>query len=274
MKRRILLSIITLMAFSSLLVGCTKKDVESAPKKYETNASTNTEESTTSQIETKDEIETTATVKPEPTPEITEEPTTPEPTAPVEQTPIEPQEPLEEATTAPSTEPTTEQEQSQASKVASIEEIKTILNDESFDIIPLDTGDTVKYVQTNCNLHSGPGTNFDKIGSLKTNQEVIAHALAPTGELWCQLIDEKGNEVGYVYYDYIGDSKVQTQQKTQSQSAQPATEQKPSPQPTVQEEPVQQPVQPAPMPGGTFGDVPIGTPGDGSGANGWFPDVE
>lgn len=267
MKRRILLSLITLMSFSSLLVGCTKKDVEPAPKKYETNASTNastnTEESTTSQIETKDEFETAATIKPEPTPEITEEPTTPEPTA-------------------PSTEPTTEQEQSQASKVASIEEIKTILNDESFDIIPLDTGDTVKYVQTNCNLRSGPGTNFDKIGSLKTNQEVIAHALAPTGELWCQLIDEEGNEVGYVYYDYLGDSKVQTQQKAQSQPAQSqsATEQKTAPQPTVQEEPVQQPTNTSvtAIPGWdescTFGDVPMGTPGDGSGANGMFGNWE
>lgn len=171
-------------------------------------------------------------------------------------------------------------------KVATKTEIEMSVLDEneSFELLLLDTGDTVKYVQTNCNLRSGPGTNFDKIGSLKTNQEVIAHALAPTGELWCQLVDEKGNEVGYVYYDYLGDSKVQTQQKAQSQSsqsqpaqsqpAQPATEQKPTPQPTVQEEPVQQPVQPAPMPGGTLGDVPMGTPGDGSGANGMFGNCE
>lgn len=146
-------------------------------------------------------------------------------------------------------------------KIATKTEIEMSVLDEneSFELLLLGTGDTVKYVQTNCNLRSGPGTNFDKIGSLKTNQEVIAHALAPTGELWCQLVDEKGNEVGYVYYDYLGDSKVQTQQKAQSQPAQPANEQKPAPQPTVQEEPVQQPVQPAPMPGGTLGDVPMGT---------------
>lgn len=166
---------------------------------------------------------------------------------------------------------TEEKSEAVDTKIATKTEIEMSVLDEneSFELLLLDTGDTVKYVQTNCNLRSGPGTNFDKIGSLKTNQEVIAHALAPTGELWCQLIDEEGNEVGYVYYDYLGDSKVQTQQKTQSQPAQsqpaqPAPEQKPAPQPIVQEEPVQQPVQPAPMPGGTLGDVPMGT-GDGFG---------
>lgn len=173
---------------------------------------------------------------------------------------------------------TEEKSEAVDTKIATKTEIEMSVLDEneSFELLLLDTGDTVKYVQTNCNLRSGPGTNFNKIGSLKTNQEVIAHALAPTGELWCQLIDEKGNEVGYVYYDYLGDSKVQTQQKTQSQSAQsqPAPEQKTVPQPTVQEEPVQQPVQPAPMPGGTFGDVQIGTLGDGSGANGMFGNWE
>ena len=182
---------------------------------------------------------------------------------------------------------TEEKPEAEDTKLATKTEIEMSVLDEneSFELLLLDTGDTVKYVQTNCNLRSGPGINFDKIGSLKTNQEVIAHALAPTGELWCQLIDEKGNEVGYVYYDYLGDSKVQTQQKTQSQSAQsqsaqPATEQKPAPQPTVQEEPVQQPTNTSvtAIPGWdescTFGDVPIGTLGDGSGANGMFGNWE
>ena len=281
MKKRIILSIAALMALSSLLVGCTKNDAEPAPinttdAKYENN---DEEESAISQIKTKDEFETKDTILIEPTPEITEESTTAEPTAPVEQTSIEPQEPQEESPTAPSTEPTTEQEQSQQSKVASIEEIKAVLNDEFFDIIPLDTGDTVKYVQTNCNLRSGPGTNFDKIGSLQTNQEVIAHALAPTGELWCQLIDEEGNKVGYVYYDYLGDSKVQTQKKTQSQPAQ--AEQNPAPQEVQTEPPVQQPTNKsiAELMGlgsdapSSFGDLPMGT-GDGSCANGMFGNWE
>ena len=269
MKKRIILSIAALMALSSLLVGCTKNDAEPAP--INNNVSSNEEESAISQIKTKDEFETKDTILIEPTPEITEESTTAEPTAPVEQTSIEPQEPQEESPTAPSTEPTTEQEQSQQSKVASIEEIKAVLNDEFFDIIPLDTGDTVKYVQTNCNLRSGPGTNFDKIGSLQTNQEVIAHALAPTGELWCQLIDEEGNKVGYVYYDYLGDSKVQTQKKTQTQSqpasqSQPAqTEQKPAPQqPVVEPEGNSGPTDLLGTGSTGFGSIPMGT-GDGFG---------
>ena len=275
MKKRIILSIAALMAFSCLLVGCTKKDAEPAP--INNNVSSNEEESAISQIKTKDEFETKDTISIEPTPEITEESTTAEPTAPVE-SPTEHVEPLEEATTAPSTEPTTEPEQPKTSKVASIEEIKAVLNDESFDIIPLDTGDTVQYVQTNCNLRSGPGTNFDKIGSLQTNQEVIAHALAPTGELWCQLIDEEGNEIGYVYYDYLGDSKVQTQKKTQSQPAQ--AEQNPAPQEVQTEPPVQQPTNKsiAELLGNnntsSFSDIPIGTPGDGSEANGMFVNAE
>ena len=284
MKKRIILSIAALMALSSLLVGCTKNDAEPAP--INNNVSSNEEESAISQIKTKDEFETKDTILIEPTPEITKESTTAESTAPVEQTPTEQVEPQEEATTAPSTEPTTEPEQPKTSKVASIEEIKAVLNDESFDIIPLDTGDTVQYVQTNCNLRSGPGTNFDKIGSLQTNQEVIAHALAPTGELWCQLIDEEGNEVGYVYYDYLGDSKVQTQKKTQIQS-QPASQSQPAqpeqpqaaPQEVQTEPPVQQPTNKsiAELLGNnntsSFSDIPMGT-GDGSCANGMFGGFE
>lgn len=260
-----------------------------------TNNRNQTTAAVTSQIEPTPEITTPTEQSPEEEPtapvveatteeattaEATTEPVVEEPIEPQEESPTEPVEPQEEATTASSTEPTTEPEQPKTSKVASIEEIKAVLNDESFDIIPLDTGDTVQYVQTNCNLRSGPGTNFDKIGSLQTNQEVIAHALAPTGELWCQLIDEEGNEVGYVYYDYLGDSKVQTQKKTQSQPAQ--AEQNPAPQEVQTEPPVQQPTNKsiAELMGlgsdapSSFGDIPIGTPGDGSEANGMFVNAE
>lgn len=149
-------------------------------------------------------------------------------------------------------------------------EMSVLDEDESFELLLLDSGDTVKYVQTNCNLRSGPGKTFDKIGSLKTNQEVIAHALVPTGEVWCQLIDNDGNKVGYVYYDYLGDSKVQTQKKTQTQSQPAQNEQKPAPQQPVQEE-AEGNSGPTDLlgTGSTgFGSVPIGTPGDGSGAAG------
>lgn len=165
-------------------------------------------------------------------------------------------------------------------------EMSVLDEDESFELLLLDSGDTVKYVQTNCNLRSGPGKTFDKIGSLKTNQEVIAHALVPTGEVWCQLIDNDGNEVGYVYYDYLGDSKVQTQKKTQTQS-QPASQSQPAqpeqpqaaPQEVQTEPPVQQPTNKsiAELLGNnntsSFSDIPMGT-GDGSCANGMFGGFE
>lgn len=148
-------------------------------------------------------------------------------------------------------------------------EMSVLDEDESFELLLLDSGDTVKYVQTNCNLRSGPGKTFDKIGSLKTNQEVIAHALVPTGEVWCQLIDNDGNEVGYVYYDYLGDSKVQTQKKTQtqptSQSQSAQTEQKPAPQqPVVEPEGNSGPTDLLGTGSTGFGSIPMGT-GDGFG---------
>lgn len=183
---------------------------------------------------------------------------------------------------------TEEKSEAVDTKIATKTEIEMSVLDEneSFELLLLDTGDTVKYVQTNCNLRSGPGKTFDKIGSLKTNQEVIAHALVPTGEVWCQLIDNDGNEVGYVYYDYLGDSKVQTQKKTQTQS-QPASQSQPAqpeqpqaaPQEVQTEPPVQQPTNKsiAELLGNnntsSFSDIPMGT-GDGSCANGMFGGFE
>lgn len=75
---------------------------------------------------------------------------------------------------------------------------------------------------------------------------------------------EEYNEEDDIFYDYIDDfAQIELEQpvsQEQSQPAQPAPEQKPAPQPTEQNTtPSEQPVQPAPMPGGTLGDVPMGT---------------
>lgn len=60
------------------------------------------------------------------------------------------------------------------------------------------------YVQRSVNVRSGPGTGYDKIGALNTNDEVKITGQADNG--WYR-IEYKGN-VGFVSNNYLGDAKV------------------------------------------------------------------
>ena len=60
------------------------------------------------------------------------------------------------------------------------------------------------YVQRSVNVRSGPGTGYDKIGALNTNDEVKITGQTDNG--WYR-IEYKGN-VGFVSNNYLGDAKV------------------------------------------------------------------
>lgn len=60
------------------------------------------------------------------------------------------------------------------------------------------------YVQKSVNVRSGPGTGYDKLGALNTNDEVKVTGQADSG--WYR-IEYKGS-VGFVSNNYLGDSKV------------------------------------------------------------------
>lgn len=66
--------------------------------------------------------------------------------------------------------------------------------------------ETVKYAQQTVNVRSGPSTDFDKVGSLSTNQEVtVTGTCNETG--WYRIV--YGDGVAYVSNKYLGDSKVE-----------------------------------------------------------------
>ena len=129
-----------------------------------------------------------------------------------------------------------------------------------FQVLLLD--ETVKYAKKPVNIRKGPGTTYDKVGGLTTNQEVTVIGLVPdSGSGWYQLIDENDEVIGYVSASYLVDEKV-TVQETK---------------PPVQESTQTQPEQPAtPAPSTSTGTTPNGTKlgrgtvtrGDGSGQGG------
>ena len=60
------------------------------------------------------------------------------------------------------------------------------------------------YAQRSVNVRTGPGTEYDKLGALNTNDEVKVTGQADNG--WYR-IEYKGNE-GFVSDNYLGDAKV------------------------------------------------------------------
>lgn len=66
--------------------------------------------------------------------------------------------------------------------------------------------EAVKYAQQTVNVRSGPSTDFDKVGSLSTNDEVtVTGTCNETG--WYRIV--YGDGVAYVSNKYLGDSKVE-----------------------------------------------------------------
>ena len=62
----------------------------------------------------------------------------------------------------------------------------------------------VKYAKSSVNVRKGPSSDYEKIGMLSTNQEVVVTGQADTG--WYQI--ELDGEVAYVSNNYLVDEKV------------------------------------------------------------------
>ena len=61
------------------------------------------------------------------------------------------------------------------------------------------------YAKQSVNLRSGPSTDYEKVGSLTTNQEVTVTGIADTG--WYRITYNGG--VAYVSNNYLNDTKVE-----------------------------------------------------------------
>jgi len=120
-------------------------------------------------------------------------------------------------------------------KEAETEEVVEEVEQPEFQVLLLD--ETVKYAKKPVNIRKGPGTTYEKVGGLTTNQEVTVIGLVPdSGSGWYQLIDENDEVIGYVSASYLVDEKVTVQESkppvqesTQTQPEQPATQSESSP---------------------------------------------
>lgn len=126
-----------------------------------------------------------------------EQPVSAEPVQTIEESTEESLESLNSLEVTPSStvEPTTEPEEESSSNEESSDntenEVDTTEDNEEntlgYEIIPMD--DTVMYATTNCNLRSGPSTDYDKVGGLSYAQEVTVNGKVETedGKLWWVL---------------------------------------------------------------------------------------
>ena len=82
-----------------------------------------------------------------------------------------------------------------------------------FTVEPM--SNTTMYAQQTVNLRVGPGTNYEKIGKLTTNDEITVNGLANTASgSWYQLINADSTVKGYVSADYVKETKVKVTNNT------------------------------------------------------------
>lgn len=108
------------------------------------------------------------------------------------------------------TELLSEEESELDEDMVEITESEEMTENASEEVIPLEDSpivlmDTIMFAQRDINVRSGPGTDYEKIGALSTNDEVIV-----TGQDmesgWYQI--EYGDVVAFVSDSYLGENKV------------------------------------------------------------------
>lgn len=116
-----------------------------------------------------------------------------------EETP-EPEESIPEESLEPTPSPTVEPEESISEESSESEEeipSEEVEPEESepdlgYEIIPID--EVTMYATTNCNLRGGPGTQYDKVGSLSYAQEIVCNGKVEDGDkLWLVLKTDDGS---------------------------------------------------------------------------------
>lgn len=128
---------------------------------------------------------------------------TPSPTATPTAKPVEESKESEEV--APSEEVVPSEE------IISSEEVEPDLG---YEIISTD--DTTYYALQTCNLRSGPGTDYDKIGSLTYAQEIVCNGRVESGTKIWLVLKTDNNEVQMVSASLVSRDKPQLQQQQPS----------------------------------------------------------
>ena len=130
----------------------------------------------------------------------------------------EPEESIESPDPAPSpnVEPTEEniEDIENEEEVPSEEEAEPDLG---YTIIPMD--EVTMYATTTCNLRGGPGTDYDKVGSLSYAQEIVCNGKVEDGDKeWLVLKTEDGS-TQMVSAKLVSRTKPQPQQSTNTNNS-------------------------------------------------------
>lgn len=82
-----------------------------------------------------------------------------------------------------------------------------------YTVVPMDV--QVMYVQQTLNLRNGAGTDYEKIGSLAQNEQIVVNGYVDTANgKWYQLQNDDGSIKGFVSASYVGTSKVEIKKPT------------------------------------------------------------
>lgn len=144
----------------------------------------------------KDEVVTGEIVSEETTEEIGEEVSE----AVSEETSVETSEEVSEEVLEETTEEVSEETSVETSETPSEE----VSEEPAYTVEPMSA---TMYAQRSVNVRKGPGTEYDRVGSLTTNQEVAVTGKASTG--WYEI--SYNGEVAYVSNNYLGNEKVVVQ---------------------------------------------------------------
>lgn len=141
----------------------------------------------------------------------TQQPTTPEPAPQADQ--VEPEKP--ELPAEPNPEPLADLEP--ATEPEPVVDVEP--EAEPQEIYTFDDCNEIVYATSQVNLRSGPSTDYDKVGSLKTADSVTRTGIGiDQFENWSRVVLSDGTEV-YVNNNYISTTKPVTQQSTAKPSS-------------------------------------------------------
>ncbi|MBO5341128.1 MAG: SH3 domain-containing protein [Lachnospiraceae bacterium] len=87
-------------------------------------------------------------------------------------------------------------------------EVVEEVSEENIPSYTVEPMEATMYAQRSVNVRIGPGTDYEKIGGLTTNQEVTVTGKASTG--WYEISYNDG--IGYVSNNYLGDDMVVVEQ--------------------------------------------------------------
>lgn len=91
------------------------------------------------------------------------------------------------------------------------------------EIYTFDDCNEIVYATDTVNLRSGPSTDYEKVGSLKSGDSVVRTGIGiDQFENWSRVVLSDGTEV-YVNNNYISTTKPVIQQSTSKPSSSPAT---------------------------------------------------